>query len=279
MKMKKPINFFLFLLAFVLVSCQKNDDVKAISTTQEISLYEKLTAANTNVEGTIAFKSIGNISKGNPEQIDIDGIFKDKTGKTLKTETLQVAQFDVEEKANSSLAYYKFFNNLSSNFKSIVSNFYENQVKVVVKSKEFGDVSTSLYSPSVVQIELPATVKNTLKLNRNQGLTIKWTSDAKLGVGNEGEQQVGASIVYHTEYLKNVGKTNLPTDNITVYKLANDLTGEINFTADDLAALPLGGEVHIFLARANQNTATSSAGKKISIISFSMSYLQDVIVQ
>jgi hypothetical protein len=277
--MKKSIAFILFLALFTTFSCKKENISTATSTTQEISLYEKLTATNANVEGTIAFKSIGNISKGNPEQIDIDGIFKDKSGKTLKTETFQVAQFDVEEKANSSLAYYKYFNNSTSNFKSIVSNFYENQVKVVVKSKGFGDISTSLYSPSVVQIELPSNVKNTLKLNKNQGLTIKWTPDAKLGVGNEGEQQVGASIVYHTQYLKNTGKTNLPTDNITVYKLANDLTGEINFTADDLAALPSGGEVHIFLARANQNTATSSADKKMCIISFSMSYLQEVIVQ
>jgi hypothetical protein len=275
--MKKSIAFILSLALFTLFSCQKENISTATSTTEEVSLYEKLTALNAKSNNVIAIKSIGNISINNPEQIDIDGSFKDKAGKLLKAETFQIAQLDVEEKANQ--GYYKYFTTALPNFKSFIPKFYENQVKVELKSKEIGDISASIYSPSIVQINLSNDLVKNLKLNKSQGLTIKWNPDAKINSGGEETQQVGASVVYHTEYLANTTQKGLPTDNITVFKLANDSTGELNFTPQDLEKLPSNGEVRIFLARANQENVTSSTGQKVSIVSFSMSYLSDVIVQ
>jgi hypothetical protein len=272
--MKKSI---VFIFSLALFSCQKENISTATSTTEEVSLYEKLTALNAKSNNVIAIKSIGNISINNPEQIDIDGSFKDKTGKLLKAETFQVAQHEVAEKNNE--GYYKYLNTTLPNFKSLVPKFYENQVKVELKSKEIGDISTSIYSPSIVQINLSDNLVKSLKLNKNQGLTIKWNPDAQLNSSGEETQQVGASIVYHTAYLANTTPKGLPTDNITVYKLAYDSTGELNFTPQDLEKLPSNGEVRIFLARANQGNVTTSTGQKVSIVSFSMSYLSDVIVQ
>jgi hypothetical protein len=275
--MKKSIAFILSLALFTIFSCQKENISTASSTTEEVSLYTELTALTGNSNNVIAIKSIGNISINNPEQIDIDGSFKDKAGKLLKAETFQVAQYDVEQKANE--GYRKYLNTTLPNFKALVPKFYDNQVKVEVKSKEIGDISASIYSPSIVQINLSNDLVKNLKLNKSQGLTIKWTPDAKLNSGGEETQQVGASIIYHTAYSANTTQQGLPTDNITVFKLANDSTGELNFTPQDLEKLPSNGEVRIFLARANQESVTTSTGQKVSIVSFSMSYLQDVIVQ
>jgi hypothetical protein len=275
--MKKSIAFILSLALFTLFSCQKENISTATSTTEEVSLYTELTALTGNSNNVIAIKSIGNISINNPEQIDIDGSFKDKAGKLLKAETFQVAQHDVEQKANE--GYRKYLNTTLPNFKALVPKFYDNQVKIEVKSKEIGDISASIYSPSIVQINLSNDLVRNLKLNKSQGLTIKWTPDAKLNSGGEETQQVGASIIYHTAYLANTTQKGLPTDNITVFKLANDSTGELNFTPQDLEKLPSNGEVRIFLARSNQENVTTSTGQKVSIVSFSMSYLQDVIVQ
>lgn len=275
--MKKSNLCILSLTLFIFLSCKKENISTATSTTEEVSLYSKLTALTVNANNFISIKSIGNISINNPEQIDIDGVFKDKTGKILKAETFQIAQQDVEEKPN--VGYFKYLNTTLPNFKTLVSEFYENQVKVEVKSKEIGDISTAIYSPAIVQINLSNDLIKNLKLNKTQGLTIKWTPDAKLNSGGEETPQVGASIVYHTAYLANITQQGLPTDNITVFKLANDSTGELNFTPQDLEKLPSKGEVRIFLARANQETVNTSLSQKVNVISFSMSYLADVIVQ
>jgi hypothetical protein len=269
--------FFFFSFIITMYSCNKNTEIKTADTTNSASLYDMLMAKNINVDGNITLTSSSSIYHKLPAQIDINGYFKDRQGKFVKSDVFKVNQYDMEEQPN--LSYHKYFSSKLSDFSNITSSYFGNEAKVEVKSKDFGDISVSMYSPQIVEMQLDPNIMKTLKLDKNKGLTIKWTPDSKLVSRNEGDDKVGAAIIYHAGYSSNLDQSNLPKENVTAFKLANDATGEVTFTPQELANLPKNGNASIYVARANQNIVTSSTGQKVGITSFSLGYSPEIKVQ
>ena len=95
----------------------------------------------------------------------------------------------------------------------------------------------------------------------------------------DGEEQfVGATVVYQAGLSDNRNQQGLPTQNVTVFRYSPDSNGEITFTPQELAALPLSGYVTIIIGRAEQSIITTSNGQTLGITSLAMSSSQELQV-
>ena len=274
--MKKILNTILVINLLLAYSCKKNVDTSVSATEKAKSIYE-LVRPKSDWNGNISISASNSMYQPTLQNFDINAYFEDAKGIPTKADIFQVGQVAVDETPN--FRYYTHIFGKMPNRDKIVDELFGKQVKIVIKSQGFGDVTYSMYSPSYVNIELPTDVANTLKFNKSQGLTIKWNPDNSLSTRGDVEKQVGVSVVYHAGYSSNLEQTGMPKENVTAFKLANDAAGQVTFTPQELAKLPVNGNVCIYVARANQEVATSTSGQKLGITSFSMGYSPEVKTQ
>jgi hypothetical protein len=275
--MKKILNFMLMAGLIVLYSCQKNADPSGVVSEKDNSLYNILTGVRNDLNGNITITSSHAPYSTSPNTFDLNGYFIDKKGSKTKADVFKIGSIDVNEEPN--FRYYKYISDSKPNFNSMLSECFGKEVKVVVNSKEFGNLTYSIYSPSYVKVELSADVMKSLKFDKSKGLTLKWSPDSGLSARGDEEKKVGAAVVYHAGSSSNYEQVGMPKENVTAFKLANDSAGEVTFTPEELSKLPTNGFATVYIARANQDVVTSSAGQKVGITSFSMGYSPEIKAQ
>lgn len=260
-------------------SCKKGNESIPLNSANIKSLYELITTKNVQTNGNLTI--VGNSASFSTElvpNLDITGYFMDKNNQAQKAEKLTVNGFNIEEQSN--FRYYKHFSSSTNpkDMDNVASSLFGNDVNIVLNSEKFGNITTSLYSPLYVQLSL-TNIKNN-EIIKSQGLTIKWNPDSK-GVATRGadQPQIGAAVIYHAGFSENQSQTSLPTENVSVFKIANDATGEMTFTPQELAQLPNNGYVIVYTGRANQQIVTSSNGQTLGVTSLAIASSQGLRVQ
>ena len=264
----------LLLVAMFTFSCQKASESQP---TQEApkSIYQFLQGNNVKVDGHISLVATSMSFSDLPAQLDIAGHFTGKNGNFVKADKLQVGTFDIE--GNTDFHYKAHFtsSNRSQDFSDVTAALFGNTVKFTVASKEFGDVTREMHTPLAVKMDLNS-IKND-EIHKSKGVTIKWNPDNGKVVLRDGEEQyMGATIIYQAGLSSNRSQQGLPTQNVTVFRYALDGNGEITFTPEELAALPLNGYVTIMIGRVGQSVVTTSTGQTLGITSLATSASQEI---
>jgi hypothetical protein len=272
------VNFIalLFITMFTF-ACKKGVDSSPNQVTAK-SLYELLKEKNVKTDGNISLTASSmSFSDFPAAQIDITATFNDKNGKVVKADNVKVGTYDIQGTPN--FYYSSHFNpyDNKNDFSSIASSLFGNTVKCTVNSKDFGNVTSEIYSPMTVKMDL-GSIKDD-KILKSTGLTIKWNSDnGRVQLRDGLEQYVGATVVYQAGLSDNSSQPGLPTQNVTVFKYSLDAAGQITFTPQELAALPNFGYVTIMVGRAEQQIVTTSNGQTLGITSLAMSSSQGLQV-
>jgi hypothetical protein len=275
--MKKILNFMFLAGLITLYSCQKNTDPINVVSEKGNSLFSILTGVRNDLSGNITITSTHAPYSESADAFDLNGYFIDKKGSKTKADVFKIGSIDVNEEPN--FRYYKPIFGGEPNFSSMLSECFGKEVKVIVNSKEFGNLAYSFYSPAYVKVELSADVMKSLKFDKSKGLTLKWSPESGLSSRGDEEKKVGVAVVYHAGSSSNYEQTGMPKENVTAFKLVNDSAGEVTFTPEELSKLPANGYATAYVARANQDVVTSSAGQKVGITSYSMGYSPEIKAQ
>ena len=257
-------------------SCKKSNE----PTTQSVkvqSLFEILEGKNVKTNGNIVLTA-SSYSFSNPMlgQMDVDGWFKDKDGVATKADKLLIGGQNIAEQSNFRYVGHFSSSTNKTDINQIAESLFGNDVSITLNNPQFGNVEASLYSPSTLRMDV-SDAKNNVLL-KSKGFTVKWNPDNKDKVllRNGAEPLVAAMIVYHSGFSSNQSQQVLPSENVTAFKVANDATGEVTFSPQELAALPTNGYVIVYTGRANQVIVPSSNGQTLGITALALSSSQEI---
>ena len=279
MKLNTFKSIVLMLFVICVTSCKQNIETNPTSNVGK-SLYEMLMSKNMTPDGNITLIASSMSSHDLPAQLDIEAWFKDKKGKIVGAEQVQVNTFEIGTQANFRYSrHFSTSNDLrEKEFANITSNLFGSTVKFKVNSAAFGNVEANMYSPLVVKMDL-SSLQNNIVLKKT-GITIKWNPDKGRALLRDGyEPQMGAVAMYQAGIYSNSSQAGMPTQNITTSHFTNDSNGQITFTPEDLANFPTGGYIVIFLGRAEQTIVTTSTGQSLAVTSLASCASQELLMQ
>lgn len=257
-------------------SCKKSNE-PTMQSVKTQSLFEILAGKNIQTNGNIVLTA-SSYSFSNPMlgQIDVDGWFKDQNGVVTKADKLQVGGQNILEQSNFRYSGHFTESTNKTDFNQIAASLFGNDVKISLTSPKFGNVETSLYSPSTLRMDV-SDAKNSTIL-KSKGFTVKWNPENKLQLRDGNEPMIAAMVVYHTGFSSNQSQQGLPSENVTAFKAVNDATGEVTFSPQELAALPTNGYVIVYTGRANQVIVPSTNGQSLGITTLALASSQEIKV-
>jgi hypothetical protein len=266
MKIKFFCTFFVILSG--LIACNKKNEQAAQPTA---SLGDLIKTVKT--DGNVVITSTSySFSKNPVTQVDIEATLRDAQASPIKFEQASVS--DIELKAIGT-SYQKNFNVITnqSDMARITENLFGKNLDVTLKSTQYGDVKTTILTPTVLKMELSN--DKTGVINVADGLTIRWNPNNGF---ERTANQVGVLVQYHAGFLSNQA-TNLPRNNLSVYKVANDSEGQVQFSPQELATLPRGGTVVVYSGRGQQVINTNDRGHSTAVTVLSHSSSSELVVQ
>lgn len=283
--MKKYIIFSLFVLAFVQIfSACTEDNLTPSGDEKPKSLFEIITSrggSGTTTDGDITVVALDYLYGGQfpLDNFDFSGYFKNASGVGVPVSNFTIGGYNIPEQSNFRYTLNKSIVIPSDNISQAMNTLCGQEVNYVVTSTDFGNISTSLHMPAT----LNATISNGTSIpgtsiDRNNPLHISWQPDPYVGDG-EDDEQVGVAIIYHAGLSANQEQEGMPAQNIIVYKQANDVSGTVSFSGDELSAFPVNSYVTVYCGRAHQKITTSSTGRTVAITNLMMATTSEMKIQ
>ncbi len=245
------------------------------------SLFDIITSRGGSMvttDGDITVVAIDYLYGGNSslDNLDISGYFKNGSGVVSSVSGFNVGSYSIPEQSNFRYTLNKNSTTPADNISQVNSALCGQEINYVVTSTAFGNVSTSLHMPTTLNTTIASSSSTTI--NRSASLQINWLPDPYVGDGVD-DELVGVAVVYHAGIPFNQEQVGMPTQNITIYKQANDTSGTVTFSPSDLSVFPINSYVTIYCGRAHQKIVTSSAGRTVAITNLMMTTTLDMKVQ
>lgn len=281
--MKKYSAYILLLGAFTqlfwLASCKKESTPNQPENSNE--LLNIITSRGSNItstDGDITVVAIDYLYGGlsNLDNFDISGYFKNSSGIGIPISSFTVDNLNIPSKPNNHYSLHKGSVIPADNISQIASSFYGQNISYAVSSADFGNVVTTLHMPTALNTTVNS--QTSTVINKSAPLQINWQPDPYTGDGAD-DELVGVAIVYHAGIPNNQEQEGLPSQNITIYKQANDGTGSVTFTSQELSVFPANSYVNIYSGRAHQKIVSSSTGKTVAITNLVLTTTLDMKVQ
>jgi hypothetical protein len=281
--MKKYLSYSMFFLAFAQLfcfpSCKKDGPMNQPETSNELLNIINSRGSNiTSTSGDITVVAIDYLYGGlsNLDNFEISGYFKNSSGIGVPTSSFTVGNLSIPAKPNNHYSLHKGSVIPADNISQVASSFYGQNISYAVSSTDFGNVTTTLHMPTALNTTVNG--QTSTVINKSVPLQINWQPDPYTGDGAD-DELVGVVIVYHAGIPANQEQEGLPSQNITIYKQANDGIGSVTFTSQELSVFPSNSYVNIYSGRAHQKIVSSSTGKTVAITNLVLTTTLDMKVQ
>lgn len=260
---------FLFVLVTILSSCQKESQGEFI---QE-SFLPNLISSKSNLSIVATSYSYADQS---PYAIDIMGSFVDDNDNLIDIDELIVGGIPINKGEDK--RYLENFNVLSDkdNYSTIVESMTGTDVELRFNDKKFGELQTEITVADPIKLQLPKNHQGILR--KSEGIAVKWNPDSNINnnAKSEGDELVVAAVTYHSGLSQRIDP-GLPSENITVKKTVQDVSGEVYFSPEELSGLPTNGIIIIYIGRGEQVVVEYAAVENIiSYLTYSSS--QELVV-
>ena len=169
------------------------------------------------------------------DNFDISGYFKNSSGNGIAVSNFTVGNLSIPLKPNNHYSLHKGSVTPEDNISQVASSFYGQDINYLVSSVDFGNISTTLNMSTALNTSINS--QTSTIINKSAPLQINWQPDPYTGDGAD-DELVGVVIVYHAGIPANQEQEGLPSQNITIYKQANDGAGSVTFTSQELSVFP-----------------------------------------
>jgi hypothetical protein len=282
--MKKHFYFYLLLSGSLPLlwfsSCTKDKVPEQLEKTNDIiSVLTRSSGNNIPTDGDITVVAIDYLF-GKPshlDNLDITGYFKNSSGNGVPVNNFVIGNYVVSEQQNNHYSIDKAtLFSADSLLELAATSLYGQNINYTFTSSAFGNVSATQHMSAALGTIISSQSKTSIQ--KSSSLQVNWQTDPYTGDGQDDETVVVA-IVYHAGNPVNQEQEGMPTENIIVYKQANDPAGSVVFSSGDLSVFPLNSYVNIYNGRVHQKIVTSSTGKTLAITNLVMSTSMDMKIQ
>lgn len=260
--------FLIFCIAMIALSCEKDVNERHFV---NLPLFGDLSIPDSDAQVFVIANGYG-FSTQKPA-ISIYGDIFDKSDRACQVEALSIGGVSIKNFSGKFSAHFDWLRN-ESDWKSLVKLFESESSSFLIKSKDLGNIQTTVKMPALLKMDLSENPAfSSYQVEKSKGLKITFNSPLYKNM-----DKVGASVVYHSIKSRRVDDT-LPDQHIAVSKVVDASAGSIFFTPGELSALPEGGIVTIVLGNVVIGTFdVEVTDNTISIVSVSYEYSTDLTV-